>query len=111
VDHDNPAAEPLPGFEEIKPMVFAGLYPVESHEHGLLRDALEKLRLNDSAFNFEPEKLGGAGLRIPLRLPGPAAPGDRAGTPGARVQYRPDHHRAQRALSRDHHRRRIDRGR
>jgi len=55
VDHENPAAEPLPGFEEIKPMVFAGLYPVESHEHGLLRDALEKLRLNDAAFNFEPE--------------------------------------------------------
>jgi len=54
-DLDNPAAEALPGFEEIKPMVFAGLYPVESHEHGLLRDALEKLRLNDSAFNFEPE--------------------------------------------------------
>ena len=55
VDHEDPAAEPLPGFEEIKPMVFAGLYPVESHEHGLLRDALEKLRLNDSAFTFEPE--------------------------------------------------------
>ncbi len=51
----NSAPEALPGFEEIKPMVFAGLYPVESHEHGLLRDALEKLRLNDSAFNFEPE--------------------------------------------------------
>ena len=54
-DDENPAAEPLPGFQEIKPMVFAGLYPIESHEHGLLRDALEKLRLNDSAFNFEPE--------------------------------------------------------
>jgi len=54
-DHENPASEPLPGFEQIKPMVFAGLYPVESHEHGLLRDALEKLRLNDSAFSFEPE--------------------------------------------------------
>ena len=54
-EHDRPAAEALPGFEEIKPMVFAGLYPVESHEHGRLRDALEKLRLNDSAFNFEPE--------------------------------------------------------
>ncbi|MFN0169190.1 MAG: translation elongation factor 4, partial [Bryobacteraceae bacterium] len=54
-DAANPAPEALPGFEEIKPMVFAGLYPVESHEHGLLRDALEKLRLNDSAFNFEPE--------------------------------------------------------
>ena len=55
LDAEHPAPEPLPGFEEIKPMVFAGLYPVESHEHGLLRDALEKLRLNDSAFNFEPE--------------------------------------------------------
>ncbi|MBV8807397.1 MAG: elongation factor 4 [Acidobacteriaceae bacterium] len=54
-DAANPAAEPLPGFQEVKPMVFAGLYPVESHEHGLLRDALEKLRLNDSAFSFEPE--------------------------------------------------------
>jgi GTP-binding protein LepA len=54
-DATNPCTEPLPGFEEIKPMVFAGLYPVESHEHGLLRDALEKLRLNDSAMSFEPE--------------------------------------------------------
>ncbi|HEY4087505.1 MAG TPA: translation elongation factor 4, partial [Bryobacteraceae bacterium] len=54
-DAEKPAAEPVPGFEAIKPMVFAGLYPVESHEHGLLRDALEKLRLNDSALSFEPE--------------------------------------------------------
>ncbi len=45
----------LPGFEEIKPMVFAGIYTVDSHEHTLLRDALEKLRLNDSSFFFEPE--------------------------------------------------------
>ncbi len=52
---ENPAPEPLPGFEEVKAMVFAGLYPVESHEHGRLREALEKLRLNDSAFSFEPE--------------------------------------------------------
>ncbi|MBY0504817.1 MAG: translation elongation factor 4 [Bryobacteraceae bacterium] len=54
-DATNPSTEPLPGFQEIKPMVFAGLYSVESHEHNILRDALEKLRLNDSAFNFEPE--------------------------------------------------------
>jgi GTP-binding protein LepA len=54
-DDDRPAIEPLPGFEEIKPMVFAGLYPVDSHEHTLLREALEKLRLNDSSFFFEPE--------------------------------------------------------
>ena len=47
--------EPLAGFEESKPMVFAGLYPVESHQHDLLRDALEKLQLNDRSFQFEPE--------------------------------------------------------
>ena len=54
-DDARPAAEPLPGFQAAKAMVFAGLYPIESHEHGVLRDALEKLRLNDSAFSFEPE--------------------------------------------------------
>lgn len=61
-EDSRPAAEPLPGFQEIKPMVFAGLYPVESHEHGLLRDALEKLRLNDSAFSFEPENSAALGF-------------------------------------------------
>ncbi len=61
-DDGQPAAGPLPGFEQIKPMVFAGLYPVESHEHGLLREALEKLRLNDSAFNFEPENSAALGF-------------------------------------------------
>ena len=61
-DHENPASEALPGFQEAKPMVFAGLYPVESHEHGRLRDALEKLRLNDSAFNFEPENSAALGF-------------------------------------------------
>ena len=61
-DADNPALEPLPGFEHMKPMVFAGLYPVESHEHTLLRDALEKLRLNDAALNFEPENSAALGF-------------------------------------------------
>ncbi|MDP1571972.1 MAG: translation elongation factor 4 [Vicinamibacterales bacterium] len=50
-----PTAEPFPGFKPLKPMVFAGLYPVEGHQYAELRDALEKLRLNDSAFFFEPE--------------------------------------------------------
>jgi GTP-binding protein LepA len=55
-------AEPLPGFEEMKPMVFAGLYPVESHEHGLLREALDKLRLNDSSLSYEPENSAALGF-------------------------------------------------
>jgi GTP-binding protein LepA len=54
-DDDRPALEALPGFEEIKPMVFAGLYTVDAHEHTQLREALEKLKLNDSSFFFEPE--------------------------------------------------------
>jgi GTP-binding protein LepA len=50
-----PAAEPFPGFKELKPMVFAGLYPVEGHKYTELREALEKLRLNDASFFYEPE--------------------------------------------------------
>jgi len=50
-----PAAAPLPGFKEVKPQVFAGLYPVESSEYDQLRDSLEKLKLNDAALMYEPE--------------------------------------------------------
>ena len=53
--HQNPTAIPYPGFQEVKPMVFAGLYPVEPNQYEGLRDALEKLRLNDSSFFYEPE--------------------------------------------------------
>ena len=52
---DRPAAEPMPGFKEIKSQVFAGLYPVESNAYESLRDALEKLHLNDSSLRYEPE--------------------------------------------------------
>src|SRR5690348_6427368 len=52
---ENPAAEPLPGFKEIQPQVFAGLYPVESNQYEALRDALAKLQLNDSSLRYEPE--------------------------------------------------------
>jgi GTP-binding protein LepA len=52
---DKPATEPLPGFKEIKPQVFAGLYPIESNQYDGLRESLEKLQLNDASLHFEPE--------------------------------------------------------
>jgi GTP-binding protein LepA len=54
-DSGRPATEPLPGFQEVKPMVFAGLYPIESAQYEDLRDAMDKLRLNDASFFYEPE--------------------------------------------------------
>ena len=58
----NPTPRPFPGFREAKPMVFAGLYPTDAASYEGLRDALEKLRLNDSAFRYEPETSGALGF-------------------------------------------------
>jgi len=57
-----PTATPCPGFTEIKPMVFAGFYPVEGHRYAALRESLEKLRLNDASFFFEPETSAALGF-------------------------------------------------
>ena len=57
-----PTLQPFPGFKELKPMVFAGLYPVEGHQYPELRDALEKLRLNDASFFYEPETSAALGF-------------------------------------------------
>ena len=62
----NPSVQPLPGFKQIKPRVFAGLFPVNSEDYDSFRDALSKLRLNDSALHYEPEVSGalGFGFRV-----------------------------------------------
>ena len=59
---NRPTADPFPGFKELKAMVFAGLYPVEGHEYRDLREALEKLRLNDASFFYEPETSAALGF-------------------------------------------------
>jgi GTP-binding protein LepA len=61
-DARNPTTNPLPGFEDVKPMVFAGIFPTDSDRYGDLRDALDKLHLNDSAFLFEPDNSQALGL-------------------------------------------------
>ncbi len=61
-DAENPTLEPCPGYKDIKPMVFSGLYPTETNQYEDLKDALEKLRLNDSSFSFEPETSSALGF-------------------------------------------------
>jgi GTP-binding protein LepA len=61
-EEKNRTTEPFPGFREAKPMVFAGLYPTDADQYESLRDAMEKLRLNDAAFSFEPESSGALGF-------------------------------------------------
>jgi GTP-binding protein LepA len=62
VDASNPPAELLPGYKEVRPMVFAGLYPTNTEDYADLRDALERLRLNDASLHFEPETSAALGF-------------------------------------------------
>ena len=84
-DAARPCAEPLPGYKKVNPMVYCGLYPADGAKYPDLRDALEKLQLNDAALQFEAETSVALGW-IPLWFPWTSAPGDRTGATGERVQ-------------------------
>ena len=92
------AVESLGDYKHPNPMVYAGLYPIDGDEFGDLREALEKLQLNDASLAYEPETSGALGFGFRVRLPRPAAHGDHPRPARARVRPRPDLDRAQRRL-------------
>ena len=92
-------------------MVFCGLYPIDGDEFPELREALDKLRLNDSSFTFQPETSGALGFGFRCGFLGPAAHGDRPRAPRARVRPEPHRHGPERRVHRAPHRRRRAGGR
>ena len=99
-----------PGIKEARPVVFCGLYPLDTDRYADLRDALEKLALNDASLSYRARDLAGARLRLPLRVPRPAAHGHRARAPRARVRPRPARDDTERRVPRAHEQRRDGRG-
>ena len=108
---NRPAAEAFPGFKELKPMVFAGLYPVESHRVLRASRGAREAAPQRRVVLFRARNVGCARVRVPLRLSGIAAHGDRAGAARARVQHGSRHDGAGGALPSDDHRRQCARDR
>ncbi len=101
-----PTAEPFPGFKVSKPMVFAGLYPVEGSEYPRAARRAGEAAAERRVVFLRAGDVGRARVRVPLRVPRPAAHGDRPGAARTRVRHGPDHDRAGRAVPRDDDRRR-----
>ena len=76
---ERPCDKAVEGFQEVKPMLFAGVYPTDADQYEELRASLEKLQLNDASLTFVPES--SAALRLPMRLSWTASHGNRPGTP------------------------------
>ena len=70
----NPVEKPLPGFKEVKPVVFSSIYPVASDDYQSLLEALEKYKLNDASLTYQKDSSAALGPGLPLRISGPAAP-------------------------------------
>ena len=80
-DANNPAKEALPGYKQANPMVFCGIYPADGADYENLRDALDKLKLNDASLSYEPETSMALGFGFRCGFLGPAAHGNNSGTP------------------------------
>ena len=97
-ESERPCDEALPGYKKAQPMVYCGLYPSETPKYPDLRDALEKLQLNDASLFFEPETSLALGFGFQLRFPGPSAHGGHSGASRARIRPGPDLHGSRRCL-------------
>ena len=84
-DAKNPALEPLPGYRKINPMVFCGMYPIDTQDYNDLREALEKLELNDASLRYEPETSTALGFGFRCGFLGLAAYGNYSGADRARI--------------------------
>ena len=84
-DAANPTAEPLPGYRPVQSMVYCGIYTEDGSKYPDLRDALEKLQLNDASLSFEPESSAALGFGFPLRLFGDAPHGGHSGAAGTGI--------------------------